>query len=332
MDAQLQQMQQKALDAQLQPVAERYAYVQRVRHDMALLLHANPSLHPHVGPLVPNGPSLLVVNGTVPITYRGQQYHIPLQIVLPEGYPYSSPLCRVTPTQAMVIKAKHKHVDSSGICYLPYLSEWRPETSSLVLLVQELRTIFTGDPPVRAKPAIKHSKTTPSMPPGSFSSDSPIAFPAPASMDNSQRTVPNSLPAVGQQPPPPYNDAREKIKSMLHRRYDQWAQIVSLEDEKERISKELGGLERMLSEVEGTLKKIENDKIDIDAATNPKNPTQLLLISLRAEDAGIEDTMHSLMTALTRETVDTATYLRLIRKLARDQFLVRARIKKLTTP
>jgi len=68
------------------------------------------------------------------------------------GYPHSPPICKVTPTevrttsaygsgrrkaltnilsletraQTMVVKTNHKHVDSGGVCYHPYLSGTQP--------------------------------------------------------------------------------------------------------------------------------------------------------------------------------------------------------------
>ncbi len=52
----------------------------------------------------------------------------------------------------MEIRPKHKHVDSSGQCYSPYLHQWHANRSDLPGLVQELQAIFSADPPVYAKP------------------------------------------------------------------------------------------------------------------------------------------------------------------------------------
>ncbi len=93
-----------------------------------------------------------------------------------------------------MIKNKHKHVDSFGTCYLPYLSgaflfcvtsgdddqiyedmksllqeaslncfcahkhiDWRAETCHLLHLTHALKTMFAEDPPVRAKPPAQPS-------------------------------------------------------------------------------------------------------------------------------------------------------------------------------
>lgn len=52
----------------------------------------------------------------------------------------------------MEIKRQHKHVDTTGLCYLPYLSQWRGVQSNLVGLVSELIRVFSIEPPVFSKP------------------------------------------------------------------------------------------------------------------------------------------------------------------------------------
>jgi hypothetical protein len=41
--------------------------------------------------------TLLKLGGTIPIVYAGAQYHTPLEIYLPETYPYAAPMCMVAP-------------------------------------------------------------------------------------------------------------------------------------------------------------------------------------------------------------------------------------------
>ena len=93
--------------------------------------------------------------GTVPISYNGAQYNIPVTIWLVEAYPLSPPVCFVTPTPGnpkrptnihsyldMIIKPKHKHVDSQGMCYFPYLSSWNPNNCNLYGLVQTMSKVI----------------------------------------------------------------------------------------------------------------------------------------------------------------------------------------------
>jgi UEV domain len=45
----------------------------------------------------------------------------------------------------------HRHVDSSGLVYLPYLHEWSDRTHNLVQLCTALSGVFSQDPPVYAR-------------------------------------------------------------------------------------------------------------------------------------------------------------------------------------
>merc|ERR1712023_604100 len=104
--------------------------------------------------------------GTLPVTYRGNQYNIPVHIWFTSHYPARHPLCYIVPTNAMVIKERHPHCDTSGMVYHPYISTWK-ETSSLVALVRHMVEVFSHDPPVRAqsaKPQAAPERTTHSSP------------------------------------------------------------------------------------------------------------------------------------------------------------------------
>jgi len=101
----------------------------------------------------PSPQALLTLSGTVPITYKGSTYNIPVDLYIPLSYPVSSPRVYVRPTPTMSIKPNHKHVDSEGLLYTPYLSSWTPSTRpNLDSLVREIRDIFGSEPPVYATP------------------------------------------------------------------------------------------------------------------------------------------------------------------------------------
>lgn len=48
----------------------------------------------------------------------------------------------------MVIKPNHRHVDTQGLVYLPYLHSWTPASSTLQELVSVLCSVFGQNPPV----------------------------------------------------------------------------------------------------------------------------------------------------------------------------------------
>uniref|UniRef100_A0A8C2B3N3 Tumor susceptibility 101b n=1 Tax=Cyprinus carpio TaxID=7962 RepID=A0A8C2B3N3_CYPCA len=94
---------------------------------------------------------LLSLTGTVPVSYRGNVYNIPICLWFLDTYPYNPPICFVKPTSAMMIKTG-KHVDANGKIYLPYLHEWKPPQSELLGLIQVMIVVFGEEPPVFSRP------------------------------------------------------------------------------------------------------------------------------------------------------------------------------------
>lgn len=101
----------------------------------------------------PNGAhqELFTLAGTIPVNYRGTTYNIPVAIYFPQDYPYSPPMCYVRPTPDMMVKPA-RHVDTSGRVYLPYLTDWKNDTSDLLALIQVMIIVFSENPPVYQKP------------------------------------------------------------------------------------------------------------------------------------------------------------------------------------
>ncbi|XP_076143002.1 tumor susceptibility gene 101 protein-like [Alosa pseudoharengus] len=94
---------------------------------------------------------LMSLAGTVPVSYRGNTYNIPICVWLLDTYPYNPPICFVRPTSTMMIKTG-KHVDANGKVYLPYLHEWKHPQSDLFSLIQVLILVFGEEPPVFSRP------------------------------------------------------------------------------------------------------------------------------------------------------------------------------------
>jgi len=130
----------------------------RVSRDGARLLRSplGGHLRPKTSPLVyENGdstPPVLVFTGTIAMSYKGATYNIPVDIYLPPPYPIQPPVIFVRPTAGMMIKPNHRHVGSDGKVYMPYLSEWRAPSHTLVEMAVCLSSLFGANPPVFAKP------------------------------------------------------------------------------------------------------------------------------------------------------------------------------------
>ncbi|XP_039594200.1 tumor susceptibility gene 101 protein-like [Polypterus senegalus] len=94
---------------------------------------------------------LMSLTGTVPVSYKGNTYNIPVCLWLLDTYPYNPPICFVKPTSTMMIKTG-KHVDANGKIYLPYLHEWKHPESDLYGLIQVMIVVFGEEPPVFSRP------------------------------------------------------------------------------------------------------------------------------------------------------------------------------------
>ncbi|XP_049579141.1 tumor susceptibility 101a [Syngnathus scovelli] len=94
---------------------------------------------------------LMSLTGTVPVTFRGTIYNIPVCLWMLDTYPFNPPICFVKPTSTMMIKVG-KHIDANGKIYLPYLHEWKHPQSDLFGLVQVMILVFGEEPPVFSRP------------------------------------------------------------------------------------------------------------------------------------------------------------------------------------
>ncbi|KAF4149557.1 Vps23 core domain [Phytophthora infestans] len=132
-----------------------YPQSSRVRGDVYNLLGQIPSLQPNCGTFAHNDgttSTLLNLEGTIPIFYRGNQYNIPVEFWVVETYPMAPPVCFVRPTADMMVKPGHPHVTSDGYVKIPYTSDWRPDFTMLEL-VAHMCSIFGNMPPVFRRPA-----------------------------------------------------------------------------------------------------------------------------------------------------------------------------------
>ncbi|KAI9329005.1 UEV domain-containing protein, partial [Zopfochytrium polystomum] len=135
----------------------QYQNVDRTFRDVDAVLVAYAGILPKMDNFThDNGQKQLLfcLYGTIPISFRGSTYNIPIAVWLPYSYPRHPPFCFVTPTATMLVR-QGKHVDLSGKVYHPLLSTWhtRPDDVSLMQLLGVMQTIFTNEPPVYSKPA-----------------------------------------------------------------------------------------------------------------------------------------------------------------------------------
>jgi len=105
---------------------------------------------------------LLLLSGTIPITFQKAMYNIPVDIYLPIQFPNLPPIVYVRPTPDMMVSSKHECVESDGLVKSPYLSRWAFASSSLIDMVKDLQRVFGEKPPLFSRgPANVTVKTKP---------------------------------------------------------------------------------------------------------------------------------------------------------------------------
>ncbi|XP_018608106.2 tumor susceptibility gene 101 protein [Scleropages formosus] len=160
-------------------LSKAYKYKDLTVHDVSGVISRYAELRPLRDAYVFNDGSskeLMNLSGTIPVSYKGKVYNIPVCLWLLDTYPYAPPICFVKPTSTMVIKTG-KHVDANGKIYLPYLHEWLPPKSDLFGLIQVMIMMFGEEPPVFSRPAAQHPiQASPPFGP-SNSSYLPAVFP-----------------------------------------------------------------------------------------------------------------------------------------------------------
>lgn len=142
----------------IQRLAGVYREPSRVLDDATYLLNSTAGQHlrPDIHDLLLNdGTSMRCIrlSGTIQMIYRGNAYHIPIDLHFPPNYAVRPPIVYVRPVASMMIKQGHKHVGSDGMVYMPYLHSWNPRSHNLVDAVTAMSRIFGQESPVFARPA-----------------------------------------------------------------------------------------------------------------------------------------------------------------------------------
>lgn len=146
----------------------------RVTRDASKLLKSSvgKNLIPQIATLVENNgssTSTLCMAGTIAFDYRGTTYQQLMDIYLPPGYPLRGPVCFVRLAPNMYLKENHQHVGADGKVYLPYLSEWRPHTHTLVQTVVAMSSVFGVQPAVYSRPPTAAVEPMGQPPPPAYS-------------------------------------------------------------------------------------------------------------------------------------------------------------------
>lgn len=96
----------------------------RVRNDISTLCAKYPGLRFRSTEHIHNDGTeakLIMLEGTIPITFRTAIYHIPIELLVSSSYPESIPLSFVRPVKGMEVVNQHRYVNTNGKVFHPYL-------------------------------------------------------------------------------------------------------------------------------------------------------------------------------------------------------------------
>lgn len=217
----------------------------------------------------------------------------------------------------MVFRANHPHVNhTNGFVHLPYLSQWDPLTSTLQACVHAMIQVFSVKPPV-------------------YSRDNRPVSNCEAEKLKLLRNLSARLAiALGHR----RRSAEKEVK-----RLDAHMVKIAAEDDTHQAvarqrSKEYNGLTqaRDVLKAEQTVLKdwlsqhpSQAQNASIDDITIPRTMLSQQSTEATTKDAAITDALDQMDEAIDRGVIETETYMREVRKLARLQFFHRATLRKI---
>ncbi|RKP08826.1 UEV domain-containing protein [Thamnocephalis sphaerospora] len=351
--------------AHLPRLVQHYAHSEQVQAHASALAARYPTLVPQPGG---QADTPLCFRGTIPITFHGQTYHIPLGIWLPSAYPDQAPNVFVLPTERMAVRTG-SCVDAGGHVVHPYLAVWTERANvDLVQLCDMLQTSFSQEPPVYACGTsaeatgsdIVPAATGPVQDPFTQAPrvEGPLDYRAifgnsgDAGGQGSLRATSNSgLSPASRTHQQLLETVREKLRERLavfradtservnrvladnakltesERTIDAaHARLISVEAE---LDEELGELLAKARELAAATDKLASEPdFASDELIRGQLPIHTQIFDLTAKEHAIDDTIDQLSTALRRGGVELATFLKIVRRLAREQFMCKALLAK----
>uniref|UniRef100_A0A3P8SND4 Tumor susceptibility 101a n=1 Tax=Amphiprion percula TaxID=161767 RepID=A0A3P8SND4_AMPPE len=335
----------------LKKMLKQYKYRDLTVREITNVISQYKDLKPVMDAYVFNDGStrdLMSLTGTVPVSYRGNVYNIPVCLWLLDTYPYNPPICFVKPTSAMMIKTG-KHIDANGKIYLPYLHEWKHPQSDLYGLIQVMIVVFGEEPPVFSRPTTQapYQAFQAAGPPNRF-------FPVVISYFFCSSSGPSRDGTIGEDTiraslisavsdklrwrmkeemdrAQAELDALKRTEEDLKKGHQKLEEMVSrLDQEVTEVDRNIELLKRKDEELSEALEKMENqsENNDIDDVIVPTAPLYKQILNLYAEENAIEDTIFYLGEALRRGVIDLEVFLKHVRLLSRKQFQLRALMQK----
>lgn len=282
------------------------------------------SLRAELGSYTAKGPpqQLLCVRGTIPISYGGSQYNVPLCIWLMAYFPTGGPEIFLEPTRSMTIDRTHRQVGVNGMVYLPELTTWNPLRSSLYMLIERMIAVFSTHPPL-------YSNVPSAVPPSQPQTHASRLH------TDSRLLVTNVREKLRQQLVQTTEEARKEYCELYRSMDEMERTIITLRTayEESPVLKDRAKLETFAAAHKEYKVLIEQDKVkdgDIPVE-NPFKQQSVLRdqhIEFFSEDVACQDALDWLASLVEYGKMGTDDFLKETRRVARQQFMIRAaRIK-----
>ncbi|CAN8077262.1 unnamed protein product [Agarophyton chilense] len=290
----------------------------RVIHDITQCCIQYPTLRPRIANFRPQNTAqrLVVLQGTIPIVYKGAPYKIPVHVWVMAYHPLGPPHIFVVPTNTMVLRPRHPHVAENGFVHLPYLSQWDPLTSSLRHCIDAMRQAFSVKPPV-------------------YSRDTAVAHPHPQQKQALMRTLSARLTSALEARRRAAGHHVQKFQLQAHNIVAEENNTHTLNQQNTKQYLALAHQHKVLTAKQAILSEWLShhpptpSRTCIDQLT--LLPTVISEQSLHAQaaDAALSDALDQMDEAIDKGAMDTNTYMREVRKMARLQFFHRAMLRKI---
>ena len=286
-------------------------------------------LHPLADPLIMNDESellVLMLKGTLPMTYRGSEYNIPIDLYVPPQYPVRPPIIYVRPARNMTIKVNHVNVGQDGMVYMPYLHNWNADTHDLTELAILLSSIFGDEPPCYRRNNIERERAD-----AINAATLTVKLAMESLFDRARAEL--RIELMDQKR---LEAGKKRIDVLLEEGEKQKANLVT---ENAELEKSTRVLQRWLTTVKEEKQRRRGPVYDneegkrredwdecgaiIDLIAIPADTRSAQMLALTAESAAIDDCIYYLDMALEGRKLTMEVYLREVRKLTKRQFLAK---------
>lgn len=336
------------LDDTLRRVPYQYSNKGRLRSDVAALLQTCETLTPQVAQF--ERVTLFFLSGTIPISYQGSKYNIPITIYFDPPYPNKGPRCFVTPTPNMAIAQGHANVDKGGMVTFPYLDRWHANTSTLTEVTRGMAQIFAERPPVHATTDSKDANPTRGR-----AEPRPAAATPPLASRQPPAAASGRMPVVQGTLLGPQASARREVESRVKQRWDTVlgpivddtnkqlqtqrqleqaatevdAELAALTMDAERLTREEAGLATVEVELRDFVEsKSAEEDVDTSCLQEQLDPNSAIVLERLSEELALEDLLVALDDLLEEKKISTDDFMREVRDASRRQFMCRMERQK----